>query len=138
MYNKSLVLEMPKTNEINWAAYFRGVLEGDGWCSLQKGLRYVSVGISSGSVAFLTQIKMFLKNELDIDCLIYKRPNSNSLSARIRTQSDSIKFLNWIYKDAKYFLNRKYDNAIKFLNANKDYISKNRKYPEPKSQRLII
>ena len=104
---KSLNVRIPKVlfnkNPRILGAFLRGVIDGDG--SVLKG----AIKIASGSIIFLKELKIILKN-LGISSSSITKDNrkTNTFSIRIYNHNNLIKFYYLIYpKNIKFYYNRK-------------------------------
>lgn len=110
---KSLTIEFPSYEEINYSAFFRGIFEGDG--SIYCKDKLFLVRICTASIDFMDGMSEFLKKER-IEHSITKDKN-NVLMLIIRRVKDIYKFYNFIYKDAEFFLKRKHDVFLEIFKS---------------------
>ena len=101
--NKSLILEFPKWLQKELIPYFiKGIVDGDGHIS-EKNFSIEIVGSSD----ICNSIKSIL-SDIGIISTIYNKTDFTKVLF-ISKKTDSINFLNWIYKDSTIHLIRKYN-----------------------------
>ena len=95
--------------------FIRGALDGDGCIHAtnsknEKELRSVDI---CGTYDFCEGLKQIIESNLDIHCsIILSNKVSNVYKTSISGRNQSIKFLDWIYKDAELYLYRKYETYL--------------------------
>ena len=118
---KSLILKFPTANQVpeNFIIPFiRGYFDGDGCLShtysdTKKTRFTVNVGLI-GTNNFLVELEKVLK-KYNIQCNWYKNPSYKNNTIEIRfNKTNSVKFLNLIYKNSKIYLDRKYQKYLFF------------------------
>lgn len=106
--NKSLILTMPKwvTNEL-FPHLLRGIIDGDG--TIGKTRHRVSL-VGTFDIVHSIQSKLF--EILQIASYIYKDKRcENTYVLNIGGKTNSIKLINYLYRDANLYLDRKYQIA---------------------------
>jgi len=132
MPNKSLILKFPTTVPTSLIRHFlRGYSDGDG-CIYRNNLQKTKTSKPySNYIWKIVSTKQFcestakiLKEQLDINCSqSLSRPKTNDITTTLSVggNNQSMKFLDWIYRDATIYLPRKYQKYLDF----KEYINKN-------------
>lgn len=108
--NKANVLQMPTFEQVPkefFHHFLRGYFDGDG--SISTDLRVVAV---TSSPVFCESLARFLVT-LGIESNTYVRKNSKMVF--FTKNSEKLKFLNYIYKDATVFLKRKHEKYLQML-----------------------
>lgn len=104
---KSLIVRVPKVffkgDKANIYSFIRGVIDGDGWITV--GSR--QVGISSGSIKFLKDIKILLSKINISSGQVRPTKNSNTKVLNIYGKENLRKLRNLLYLNAKYNYPRK-------------------------------
>lgn len=115
---KSLITKYPEIGLINKRDFIRGYFDGDGCIKFNKSRNYISINFK-GTFEFLSTIQSLLKDELSINSGLYKAKISdkNTWDLYISGNTQSIKFMEWIYFDTpeEIKMNRKYDNYLNYL-----------------------
>ena len=134
VYNKKIVNDLIKLGVINKKSlnevfpsipntlhrhFIRGYFDGDGcfsyWYS-KDGRLNCSASILSGK-KLSDSLKSIIEKELDI----YIGQNNNSKNKKlyktVATNNNSVKLMNWIYKDSHIHLDRKYIKFQEYLNC---------------------
>lgn len=105
------------------AAFIRGYFDGDG--CVRTRMRKLSSGqvvedpmcdIISANKDFLDKIRAMLYDKFGICSYIYADKNCHRLY--IHKNEHTLKFLNYIYKDASIYLDRKYDKYLSIIKNN--------------------
>lgn len=113
---KSLILELPSFDKVPkefFNSFLRGFFDGDGSISL-RGSSGVRCNITSTDI-FCKSLSKYLKTiGIESGKFYYRNPDKPT-GSMFFNKEDSIKFLNYIYKDATLKLNRKYEKALPFL-----------------------
>lgn len=128
--NKSLILEFPKTIPSNLIGHFiRGYSDGDGTIYENKLQKSATSKPYSNYIWKIVSTKVFcqsvaeiIKNELNINCSqSLSRPKTNQITTTLSVGGNiqTMKLLDWLYKDATMYLSRKYNKYIEF----KQYIN---------------
>jgi hypothetical protein len=124
--NKSLVLKFPTEDQVPeylLRHFVRGYFDGDGWVGSR--IRGISEFIINTEIIstepFLNQLEFFLnKNSIKVYTRKINRliKAGNNITARLRTTSttQSLVFLDWLYKDTELYITRKYKKYIKLKN----------------------
>lgn len=105
--NKSLVLKFPTKNQVpNHLIhhFLRGMLDGDGHITSYGGSSLIS------SIPFIEKLEAILKG-MKIDFKVIYVAKANKILSITKKQY-SIKFLDWLYKEATIYLERKYNQYI--------------------------
>lgn len=121
--NKSLILQFPTTvpKEL-WSHFIRGYSDGDGtiYRNNFKGKTYANyVWKIISTNQFCNSIADILKNELNINCsqsLSIPKTNQITTTLSVGGNNQSMKFLNWLYKNSTVYLPRKYNKYLEFKN----------------------
>lgn len=112
---KSLTLKFPDYLQDNMIPYFiRGYFDGDGSLSGCKNQKTIQV---IGTTEFLSYIKNILDNKNVCKCTLYHYGHEHPLSynvwyLQVGGNRQTIKFLDWIYKDSTIHLERKYKRYL--------------------------
>lgn len=118
--NKSLILEYPKLpKELN-RHFIRGYFDGDGSVTRKiKNENNISILLTITSTEkFCKSIKEIAEKELGIKCGIYEASSKNGITKVFSlSKSASIKFMNWMYKDADIYIERKYKRYIEYIKS---------------------
>lgn len=113
---KSLILQLPSFNKVPeefFNSFLRGFFDGDGSISLRGGSG-VRCSVTSTDV-FCESLSKYLKTiGIESGKFYYRNPNKPT-GSMFFNKENSIKFLNYIYRDATLKLNRKYEKALPFL-----------------------
>jgi len=124
--NKSLILQFPKTIPKDLIKHFlRGYSDGDGsiYRNNFKGKSHANyIWKIVSTKQFCNSVSQILKEELNISCSqSLSRPKTNQITTTLSVggNNQSMKFLDWLYKDATIYLPRKYQKYLEF----KDYLS---------------
>jgi len=109
---KSLTLTFPNKKQVPEKLlkhFIRGYFDGDGHISINKNTNCLMVVSMLGTSEFLNAVI----HETKLTCSLKKdkRHLGNTFSIRPRI-SESIDFLNYIYKDAEIYLTRKYSKYL--------------------------
>lgn len=119
--NKSLILEFPTTVPKELIHHFlRGYSDGDGCIynnhfKNKKTVNTIWKFVSTKQ--FCNETAKILKEQLNINCsqsLSRPKTNKNTTILSVGGNSQSMKVLDWLYKDATIYLPRKYDKYIEF------------------------
>lgn len=117
--NKSLILTFPNKNQVpnKFIRHFiRGYFDGDGSLYFQQKSDYApTAGISIVSTKpFCEYCMRFIYNQTGIKFSLCnkKSKNNKTYGLFINGARNSIKFLNWLYKDSSVWLQRKYNKYI--------------------------
>ena len=116
--NKTYKIGIPNLSDDLYRHYIRGLFDADGcFCLSNKsfGVSYITASKKLSD----DLIDIIKKNNIDITC--YDSTNefeTPMYRPTINKNSDKIRFLNWIYKDAQVYLDRKYK---KYLKAKEKY-----------------
>jgi len=106
---KSLTLEFPKKETIPTKLiphFVRGFFDGNAYIS--KAYKVYSAEVISTEM-FLTKLRDILTEELDIKGSFQAHQNGKNKILKIGGTIQTLKFLDWLYKDATIYLDRKYD-----------------------------
>lgn len=108
---KALILRFPTEDQVPKHLinhFIRGYLDGDGHIG-ERSVQIVS------SCYFIDSLSSKL-NLLGIKTRVIMAKNGNNITKRLNTstQYDSIKFLDWIYKNSKFKFKRKYGKYLLF------------------------
>lgn len=129
--NKSLILEFPTAIPNELIRHFlRGYSDGDG-CIYANKLQKTKTSKSYtnyiwkivSTKMFTKKIELILKEQLDINCSqSLSRPKTNQITTvlSIGGNYQTMKLLDWLYKDATIYLPRKYDKYLEFKNYEKE------------------
>lgn len=120
---KSLILQFPTEDQVPSHLirhFIRGYFDGDGCVRLiynKNGTIRCSASLIS-TLNFCTALQIYLQNQIDI-CVYppHKNVISSTRVANMASIQDSIKFLDWIYKDCKIMLTRKFDKYLLIKNS---------------------
>ena len=112
--NKSLVIKFPNISENLIPHFIRGYFDGDGFVSVTKYLKdkddlTLRSGICSGSREFLETLITYLPIKHK-----YISSRKNLFEFKLSV-NDSIKFAQYMYKDATIYLQRKFDKFNNFV-----------------------
>jgi DNA-binding CsgD family transcriptional regulator len=114
--NKSLTITMPTRDQVPqlyFNHFIRGIYDGDGSISIKKG-KYVQCSITSTDI-FLQPLREFLAT-IGIETKhYYRHDHTNTLQMMISKTDHSVRFLQWLYRDAHVSLSRKKDKFDKFM-----------------------
>jgi len=119
--NKSLILEFPTTVPKELIHHFlRGYSDGDGCIyknhfKNKKTINTIWKFVSTKQ--FCNETAKILKEQLGISCsqsLSRPKTNKNTTALSVGGNLQSMKVLDWLYKDATIYLPRKYDKYIEF------------------------
>ncbi|MCX6742511.1 MAG: hypothetical protein NTX24_05065 [Candidatus Pacearchaeota archaeon] len=104
---KSLIVRVPRVffngNKMNIYSFIRGVIDGDGWITAE----HKQVGISSGSVGFLNDIKVLLSRLTISSGQVRLTKSSNAKVLSMYGTENLRKLKDLLYLDAEYFYPRK-------------------------------
>ncbi len=120
---KSLTLSFPNTNQVQEKflnSFVLGYFEGDGCVYINEKTKSASICIC-GTIEFCEKLKELIKKEINVNSAIYKRHKdreTNSWQLMFSGNLQTLRFLNWIYKDADFVMKRKHD---KFLRIKSKY-----------------
>lgn len=122
MPRKSLVLKFPTNRQVpkKFIKHFiRGYFDGDG-CFYYKQKKDMNCFAYCASLAstkdFCEKLKEILQKELDITCNYNKICKNQDITQSLSiNNTNSVKFMTWIYDEASIFLHRKRDKFIKFM-----------------------
>ena len=92
--------------------FFRSFIEGDG--SITYSCNNLSIKFVS-TKEFCMEFKKFIEKQLNINVYLRNHTdirNTTHFEATINGNTNALKFLNLVYKDAFIYLNRKYDKFI--------------------------
>ena len=115
--NKSLFVEFPCFSDDIMPSFIRGMWDGDGTLGLYKE-RKINVSLTATKM-FCDGLQKYLSNKLNIHSSnIYDASCHNGVTKvfQICKNSDKIKFLEWMYKDADIYLQRKYEKYLQIIN----------------------
>lgn len=119
--NKTFKIQWPSTieNQNLYKHFIRGYMDGDGSFTKDKNNRY-SIQFC-GTIEFLESLKLFLEENLDINCNknLYKRwpeRNTNIRQLTISGKNNVKTVLSWLYKDSCVYLDRKYNKYLNLIN----------------------
>ena len=113
--NKTLQLCYPKIDDKYHRHFIRGYFDGDGTVTRNKDRCYIKI---TSTKLFLNKIYFILNKELNIN--INKLIKSNKIyNLSLSSINDTIKFYNYIYKNANLFLKRKYNKYTELYEINK-------------------
>lgn len=108
---KSLTLKFPKVPKKYLSHFVRGYFDGDGCIMIRKKNNVIRVHFV-GSIYFIPKIRKIMKKILNKKITYYinkdKRSSHNKLASCESSGKKTIKFLNWMYKNANIKLDRKY------------------------------
>lgn len=110
--------------------YLRSYYEGDGTisysydCNHMTRLRFEIHLI--GQLDFLIEVEKILKAQINVKTYIIKDPkcSNNSHILKFHGNLSSLKFFNYIYKDAHFLLRRKFKKFLRLINYMKKHIYK--------------
>lgn len=115
--NKSLTLSLPTFDQVPeefFNSFLRGFFDGDGSISVRPNGTTVVCSICSTDI-FCKTLESYMKTlDIHFGKFYYRKPDKPTGSMFLNKEN-SIKFLNYIYKDAELKLNRKYLKALPFL-----------------------
>jgi transposase len=115
--NKSLTLTLPTFEQIPeefFSSYLRGFFDGDGAISVRPNGTTIVCSIASTDI-FCKSLSDYMKTlDIHFGKFYYRKPDKPTGSMFLNKEN-SIKFLNYLYKDADLKLNRKYLKALPFL-----------------------
>lgn len=121
--NKSLILEFPTTVPQELIHHFlRGYSDGDGCIYKNKFKNKKTINTIWKFVStkqFCNEAAKILKEQLGINCSqMLSRPKTNKITTTLSVGGNlqSMKVLDWLYKDATIYLQRKYDKYLEFKN----------------------
>lgn len=115
---KSLTLEFPKwLNKELYPHFIRGYMDGDGCVCYMKQNNKIQVSMV-GTKMFLKEIQKICES-IGVKSYIThdKRANDAIFQFAISSNVNSIKFLNWVYKDSNLKMERKYNKYQQFLDS---------------------
>lgn len=108
---KSLTLKFPKVPKKYLSHFIRGYFDGDGCIMIRKKNNVIRVHFV-GSIYFISKTRKIMEKILNKKITYYinkdKRSNHKKLASCESSGKNTIKFLNWMYKDANLKLDRKY------------------------------
>jgi hypothetical protein len=121
--NKSLILEFPTTVPKELIHHFlRGYSDGDGCIyknSFKKKKTINTIWKFVSTKQFCNETAKILKEQLNINCsqsLCRPKTNKNTTTLTVGGNFQSMKALDWLYKDATIYLPRKYEKYLEFKN----------------------
>ena len=115
--NKSLVVEFPYFDDWIMPSVIRGMWDGDGTLGLYKN-KNISLSLTATKM-FCEGLQTYLQEKLDIySGHIYDAGCHNGVTKvfLISKNSDKVKLLEWMYKDADIYLKRKYEKYLEIKN----------------------
>ena len=104
--NKSKTCQLPAVPKIFFRDFIRGVLDGDGWVTIRKKKREISIGFCSGSFKFLRdlieRLNEFLSltiNNLRIKKKTIKKGNLSVTYEIMWYAQNALKIIKFLYDD---------------------------------------
>lgn len=110
--NKTLVLTFPDFLTHDLIPHFlRGFWDGDGHISTKY-----CVACCCGNGDFIIKTKEVIEDIVGVHCCVSETlaPSGKILQLRVSGKYNTLKFLNYIYKDADLYMDRKYDTYIEY------------------------
>jgi intein-encoded DNA endonuclease-like protein len=120
MPNKSLQVELPSFDivpEHLFSHFIRGVFDGDGGISIRHNTCVITSITSCDK--FVLPLGQYLLETLGIlSNYYYRNRNKNTVTIMTTQTNSSLKFLEWMYKNATYYLERKFKKYEPFITKN--------------------
>jgi len=104
--NKTFNIKFP--NDLKkelYSSFIRGFFDGDGSIYYQKGKKVYRCKFTSASIDFIKSLKEIIKLNVGVDFTIINYKKHYDLLAK--NQSDTFKFMNYIYYDSNIYLDKK-------------------------------
>lgn len=111
---KTFSISEPKFDKKYFKDFIRGYFDGDGCCYIRKGK---SPSVTYSIICASNELREFIINELERNSI--HTIMEDKYRFYLPTVSDSCKFFNYIYDDAKVYLKRKKNKGEIFMNYQK-------------------
>jgi hypothetical protein len=111
---KTFSITEPKFDKKYFKDFIRGYFDGDGCCYIRNGK---SPSVTYSMICASNELREFIINELGRNSI--HTITEDKYRFYIPTVSDSCKFFNYIYDDAKVYLKRKKNKGEIFMNYQK-------------------
>lgn len=109
--NKTRVIQVPKLKENLYRHFIRGFFDGDGCLQLQDKIYHCRFDLTSASLKFLQQIRPIITKNALTNGSLNKETKYNVWHLSY-SGHQSVKILDWLYKDSHFYLKRKYDKYL--------------------------